>query len=106
MWKPGSNPSYVGMKTKTSAILHQEALSYFSHGDLARSEECLGALLHAEPNHAQAWFLLGVIHEQRGGLDDAITFYRRALVIQPQFVEALGNLADALRRHGSASDAL
>lgn len=49
---------------------------------------------------------LGTVHYELGALDEAVTCYRQALRLAPDFTEALGNLGNALRRRGDYDEAL
>ena len=48
------------------------------------------------PNDAAAHFNLGVAYKSEGQFEHAITSYRRALVLKPDYVEALNNLNNVL----------
>ena len=49
---------------------------------------------------------LGVVHRARGDLAAAITCYRDAIELSPEFVEAFANLGNALRAAGQHDDAV
>lgn len=88
--------------------------------DLADAHNNLGRLLHergeltsAESHYRQAlaaeatalhWFNLGVVLEDAGRRDDAITAYREALELDEVFVEAHLNLARLLDQRGRAGE--
>jgi tetratricopeptide (TPR) repeat protein len=56
------------------------------------------------PDHLQAWMLKGTLHEALGQVYEAEDAYRKVLVIRPDFVPALNNLAYNLLEHGGNAD--
>ncbi len=55
------------------------------------------AALAAEPGRADAWTLLGSLHQRAGRLDDAECAYREANRLQPDYADAWTNLGNLLR---------
>ena len=72
----------------------QDTISLFRHSLSVTSGNFLG------------YNILGVALRDRGRLEEAITSYREALKIHPQFEEALVNLSRALSEQGRADEAL
>jgi tetratricopeptide (TPR) repeat protein len=67
-------------------------------GQLGDAEILLRKLTDRFSRHALAWFNLGnVVRDQNRG-DEALACYRRALELDPQFVDAHINLADMLHK--------
>jgi tetratricopeptide (TPR) repeat protein len=64
-----------------------------SKGDLAGAAELLAQSLELTPGYASAWFALGELREKLGDTDGAAAAYRKALVIDPDLVPAVVNLA-------------
>ena len=71
----------------TSAIPHHRA------GNLAQAEQLYRHLLAADPQHPDAWHLLGVIEHQSGRHDVALGFIERAIGLRPNDFAFYGNLA-------------
>jgi protein O-GlcNAc transferase len=67
-------------------------------GDLAGAERLYGAVLRASPRHAQALYLLGFVHFQRGQYDDAERLIGQSLQVNPQSPDAWYNRGCALQR--------
>ena len=67
-------------------------------GDLAGAERLYGAVLRASPRHAQALYLLGFVHFQRGQYDDAERLIAQSLQVNPQSPDAWYNRGCALQR--------
>jgi tetratricopeptide (TPR) repeat protein len=74
-------------------------------GDFQQAEQLCRQILQAEPRHAEALHLLGVLALQTGKHDAAIDLIRRALQLKPDFVDALNNLGLALKQLGKLDDA-
>jgi Flp pilus assembly protein TadD len=108
-------------------ILHQ--VKRLIRSDLAGAREALGELLHpiiedaarrramaADPSEktisrkqaqtAINFFNHGVISAQQGMLDEAIGYYKRAIALKPDFVEAHNNLGDVLNSKRRLDEAL
>ena len=65
------------------------AIQCHQAGRLQAAEQIYRQILQAQPNHADAWHLLGVIAHQGS--------YRRAIELKPDFAEAHNSLAVALK---------
>ena len=63
-------------------------------------------LIELEPNHADAWFMLGVIHGDTGLPDIGIQCLERALEIDPALPDAHLNLANLLMQRGQTEPAI
>ncbi|HEX7448934.1 MAG TPA: tetratricopeptide repeat protein [Pirellulales bacterium] len=62
--------------------------------------------LLAEPNNAQAWYLLGAALTQFGQLDEARSTLRQATSINPRHAEAHNHLGVVLAQQGSVDEAI
>jgi len=82
------------------------ALQRHRAGRLAEAEAIYLQVLAAEPAHAPALHLLGVIAQQTARLDRAVDLIQRALVIRPDYPEARNNLGNALKSKGLMSEAI
>jgi predicted O-linked N-acetylglucosamine transferase (SPINDLY family) len=88
-----------------SETLLRNAVRLHQAGDLAGAERLYGAVLRASPKHAQALYLLGFVHFQRGQYEEAERLIGRALALNPQSPDAWYNRGCALQRlnrHGEA----
>ena len=61
--------------------------------DLDRAEQLYRNVLRADPHHAEALSLLGVILQDRGAVDESIELISRALEVDPDYPDALANIA-------------
>lgn len=66
---------------------------YFESKQYQRAEHILCQVIEKHPNYADVLNLLGVINHIDGKFEAAITFFRRALKINPRYTEAILNLA-------------
>ena len=74
--------------------------------NLAEAAEMMTGFLHAVPGHARALYLLGLVRERQGRIEEAINCYQRALEIQPDFTAARINLGDAMQAAGHLPQAI
>ena len=84
----------------------RRALEHHQAGRLAEAGEIYGRVVAAQPRHANALRLLGVIARQEGRTDAALELIQRAIGIDPGMAEAHHNLGDALRSRGRLDDAI
>jgi len=59
----------------------QLALRRHQAGDSRRAAEIYRSILHQQPNHAGALHLLGVVHQERGDLEQAAACIGRAIAV-------------------------
>ena len=88
-----------------SEALFLSAVRLHQAGDLVGAARLYGAVLRADPRHAQALYLLGFIHSQRGQYDEAERLIGQSLQLNPQSPDAWYNRGCALQplqRHGDA----
>jgi tetratricopeptide (TPR) repeat protein len=88
----------------TAAAL-RVALAHHEAGRLDQAEAGYRAILRADPAHADAMHLLGVIAQLRGRNEEAAGLIRRALAAMPDFPDGHMNLGNALRGLGRFSEA-
>ncbi len=74
-------------------------------GQWRAAQQCYRQILAVDPNQADAWNLLGVVHVQCGRHDDGVECIRRALVLRPDWAEALYNLGWAVREQKKPEEA-
>ncbi|MDA1090696.1 MAG: tetratricopeptide repeat protein [Proteobacteria bacterium] len=85
--------------------LIQEAAGKHHSGNLAEAETLYRQILDADPGHADANHLLGVIHIQTGHPDQAFQRINQAIKANPGVADYHGNLGTALRGLGRPGDA-
>ena len=82
------------------------ALRHHGAGRLKEAERLYRRLLEADPYHAVAWHMLGVIAHQLGKHDFAAELIAKAVAIKPDDADAHANLALALQALGRLDDAV
>lgn len=102
-----TTPPDVGESSHTLDIPAQfeQALALHQSGQLAHAQAGYEALLRMQPEHADAWHLLGVVALQSGQLQQALECIGRAIRLQPQqagFYINLGNVQKALQQPEAA----
>ncbi len=85
-------------------LLFQSVLEAHQAGRLEEAEQGYLTILRAEPRHADALHLLGLIRSERGSLDEAESLIRQAVDIRENAV-FLCNLGNVLADQGKSQDA-
>jgi predicted O-linked N-acetylglucosamine transferase (SPINDLY family) len=86
--------------------LFNTAIQRHRGGQLAEAAGLYRQVIAAEPRHAEALHLLGVILRRQGNSAAAIDLIRRALAIDPACENAWFNLGNALREAGQLDQAI
>jgi tetratricopeptide (TPR) repeat protein len=81
------------------------AVQHHQQGGLHQAEELYRQILQVDPDHADAWHLLGLIAHQTGRTAEAVVMIRRALQLQPSFADAHYNLGLVLLAQGRLEEA-
>ena len=68
------------------------------------ADACLRSIRESGPA-AQAYYLLGLVQDARGGGTQAVNYYRKALFLDPNHVHALTQLAMHAQRSGDTTNA-
>lgn len=76
--------------------LHKSAIAALNRGDLRNLHQCCQALLKLQPEHADGWFLLGIVASSQGQLAQAVNLFDRALGFAPQQPDYLAQKAKCL----------
>lgn len=74
-------------------------------GDADGADEVLQQVVRLDPSHAEAWFALGLVAQDRGRHAAAAAAYRQALAARPQLAEAAVNLGICLQHCGDLAAA-
>ena len=82
------------------------ALQYHQAGQLPEAEGIYRQILEAEPNHPDAWHLLGVVAHQRGEHETAIEHIRHAIALKDTDAAFYSNLGEVYRARGMFSEAV
>lgn len=75
-------------------------------GRLAEAEALYLRLLNVQPNNPDVLHLLGLVAHQRGALDSAVQWIRRAIAAAPSVVSFHNNLGNALKDQGALTEAV
>jgi chemotaxis protein methyltransferase CheR len=84
----------------------EEAAMAVREGDLMKAETLLKAHLSHDGMNPYAYYLLGLIFEEKGFNADAIEMFRRALYLDMDFVAAHFHIANLYRSEGEMRKAL
>lgn len=98
---PGTSTS--GPKTPAS---FEEARRQHQAGNVERAVQLYREVLAAEPQHAQAWYLLGAAHRSQARLDDARIALQQAVSVSPGHADAHNHLGVVLAQQGYMDEAV
>ncbi len=101
----GAVPTASAGGPKTPASF-EEARRQHQAGNVERAVELYRGLLAAEPQHAQAWYLLGAAHRALGRLDDARISLQQAVSVSPGHADAHNHLGVVLAQQGYMDEAV
>ena len=76
----------------------------FSTGRIAEAEQVFNSIIDRDFRSSEAHNNLGVIAFQKGEIDRAVDCFTRALQIDPDYKDALFNIAHLLRKLGKISE--
>lgn len=82
------------------------AFRHFQSGNTAEAEKLCHAICVANPNHAGATHVLGLIAHQKGFANDAISLLRRAVTLNARFAPASNNLGVVLCQIGKLDEGI
>jgi protein O-GlcNAc transferase len=82
------------------------AIQHHRAGRLQAAEQIYRGILQAEPHHADALHLLGLVYAQFGDRGGAVEYLRRAVSARPDWAEAHADLGNALREQGRFDEAV
>jgi protein O-GlcNAc transferase len=107
--QPASNAAGTTSPAKVEpgvAELLAVGVGHHRAGRLPEAESCYRQTLAAQPDHADALHLMGIIAQQMGRHDVAVDLIRRAITRNGNNPAFFCNLGDALRDLGNLADAV
>ncbi|GIX15735.1 MAG: hypothetical protein KatS3mg118_3694 [Paracoccaceae bacterium] len=99
-------PGPVATPRPTLAELRKAAIAAHQAGDLARAKQLYRLVLAARPADAAIWTNLGALHRREKDYRAAVACQRRAVELDPDSVDFLNNLGNALHDEGLLEEAL
>ena len=79
-----------------ASLLESEADMYYRMGNMAKYKELMEQVVAGDPNNATLYYNLGVSTAQLGDNDGALTYYKKALELNPDMKNAQINIAAIL----------
>lgn len=79
----------------------ESAIRFQHSGYMQQAEELYRKILREQPNNVRACFALGSIQRAKGRLDEAITYYRRALELKRWSLTRTPTFAETGRSGGA-----
>ena len=92
------------MKGEVRQVI-QQATSAYEAGQYSEAERLLLQVVDRAPTYANVFNMLGFIASQRNALEEAVTLFRRALGLNPNYSEARLNLVLTLTEMGAYEQA-
>ena len=83
-------------------LILNEANLYYKLGDKNKFKELMAEATKVAPDNADLFYNIGVINMEQGNLDEARDSYKRALEINPGYVNAQLNLSTTYVNQGNA----
>ena len=80
-------------------------LAHYQNGRLEDAEKLAIFIAKKFPKHAFSWKVLGAVFKQTGRMPEALSANQKAIVIDPQDVEAYNNLGNTLQELNRLEDA-
>lgn len=90
----------------SAASSYQQGMDAAARGDTAGARSAFQAALSADSNAFRAAYNLGVLADRDGNEDQALTFYRQALRIQPDYELAIEGIVTIMNRRGDTAGAV
>lgn len=78
------------------SLLQSEADMYYKMGDKAKYKEIMEGIIEKDPNNPTLYYNLGVTSFEIGDIDAAISYYKKALELDPELSDARLNIAAAI----------
>lgn len=105
--KPATANDQTQASQSVEALIEKGQRS-LRQSDLQAAERDIAKALALDPHNAHAFNVLGFVHAACGRIDDAVSHFRAAIAINPEYPDAQANLAKMLgvlaeRDRGSAS---
>lgn len=85
---------------------YQQGAQLKEAGDLAGAESCFRMIVEQYPDLPDPQHSLGVVLQMQGRPREAVEHYKAAVALDPGFVQALYNLANALVQSGMSGEAI
>lgn len=84
---------------------YQQGMDAAARGDASAAQSAFQAALSADSSAFRAAYNLGVLADRAGNEDQALTYYRQALRIQPDYELAVDGIVTIMIRRGDAAGA-
>jgi chemotaxis protein methyltransferase WspC len=105
--RPAPRPAAAAPQEPANASAHwiEEAQRLANAGELIKAMQFCEQHLRHHPASADAFYLIGLLHDAASHVRKAAEYYRKALYLDPKHHEALVHLAVVLEKDGDAQGA-
>ena len=76
--------------------MYTEAEMYYNSGDLVNYKKIINELIKNDPNNPDLYYNLGVASSKNGEKKEALSYYTKAIELNPDYTEALINKAQLI----------
>ncbi len=87
-------------------LKHDLGIAYRLNGEPQRALECFEAVYKSHPSNASVLHNLGNAHSDLNNVDEAASFFKKAIDINPDYAESHKNLSTLLWKSGNKADFL
>ena len=94
------NDEILKANPKDDDALVNRSQMQINSGDVSNAEQTLQAVVKDVPNNIQAHYALGVAFQKQGNLAQAVSEWREALRLNPNFLDAQRAIANASMQQG------
>ncbi len=101
-----NKPAVPKLRVEEAPAVREEALKLIKQGDLNQAESKLQQVTAATPGDAKAHFLLGATLYNKKQYPEAIAAYKKAIDVDPKFIEAYNNIGNTYRDMNQPQEAI
>jgi tetratricopeptide (TPR) repeat protein len=96
-----------GMKEQVAQKdLYSRAVDFYAKGKFENAEKCCKKAISENPNHFEAYNVLGAILQNRGNSGEAFAYVQKALAINPAYERGYNNLGSIYFANKSYDEAI
>jgi tetratricopeptide (TPR) repeat protein len=77
-------------------LMYTEAEMYYNSGDMVNYKKIINELIKKDPNNPDLYYNLGVASSKNGEKKEALSYYTKAIELNPDYTEALINKAQLI----------
>ncbi len=83
-----------------TSLMQSEANIYYKSGDIAKYREIMEQIVVKDPENPELFYNLGVSASSLGDKDQAMSYYKKAIELNPDYADAQVNISNLLLEKG------